>query len=63
MNKFQIAELLADLNNRLESIESKFNIRDHDFDKTQLWLKNARLALEIDDEKDTSADECERGKR
>ena len=52
MDKFQVAELLANLHNRLREIESKFNIKNNrEVDLDLLWLENSRLALGIDDAK------------
>ena len=48
MDKFEIAELINNLKNRVIEIESRFHIRNEDYH--ELWLKNTKLALGIDDE-------------
>ena len=53
MDKFQVADLLANLHNRLQEIESKFNIKNNrEVDLDLLWLANSRLALGIEDAKE-----------
>ena len=49
MNKFEIAELINNLKNRIEEIEKRFKIENYCYDT--LFMTNTRLALGIDDEK------------
>lgn len=48
LNKFEIAELINNLKNRIEELEDRFKINNHST-YSELFLKNARLALGIDD--------------
>ena len=51
MNKFKIAELIQELNDRLEEIERRFKIRvDRDWEKKKLWIDNSKLALGIEEQ-------------
>ena len=45
----EIAELLTDLNDRLQNIEMKFNI-ELKSDNSVLWIRAMREALEIKEE-------------
>ena len=56
MNKFEIAELINNLRNRVEELESRFKIDNHSA-YSQLFLECSRLALGIDDEKEVSQNE------
>jgi len=49
MNKFEIAELINNLKNRVEELESRFKINNYSA-YSQLFLECSRLALGIDDE-------------
>jgi len=51
MNKFKIAELIQELNDRLEEIERRFKIRvDRNWEKERLWIDNSKLALGIEEQ-------------
>ena len=50
MNKFEIAELINNLKNRVEELEKRFKIENYCYE--QLFMTNTRLALGIDDEKE-----------
>jgi len=49
MNKFEIAELINNLKNRVEELESRFKI-DNCSVYYELFIENTKLALGIDDE-------------
>ncbi len=55
MNKFEIAELINNLRNRVEELESRFKINNYCYE--QLFMENTRLALGIDDEVPKKAEE------
>jgi hypothetical protein len=48
LNKFEIAELINNLKNRIEELEDRFKINNHSA-YSELFLKNTRLALGIED--------------
>jgi len=50
MNKFEIAELINNLKNRIEEIEKRFKINNYCYE--MLFMENTRLALGIDDKQE-----------